>query len=526
MKISAKIISAAEAAALVPDGATIAFSGFGGCSIPEELTLALGKRFEREGRPRSLTLVHAAGQGDGHNRGFNHLAVEGMVKRVVGGYWNLAPKLGKLALDNKIEAYNFPQGVICHLFRDIAAGKPGTLTHVGLGTFVDPRQKGGKLNERTTEDLVELVELGGREWLLYKAFPIHVAFLRGTASDAFGNISFEEEAITGEGLSIAQAVKNSGGKVVVQVARLVEDVPRDPKSVRIPGIFVDAVVLAHEGNHPQTFAEQFNSSYITSMDIATLALPALQDGPGRYVGARAFAECRDGDIVNLGIGMPEGVAVIAKEQGRLDQFTLTVEAGSIGGIPAGGLSFGASAYPMAIIDQPYIFDFFDGGGLDVAILGMAECDARGNVNVSKFGGRVAGVGGFMNISQNAKKVVFAGTFTAGGLKTSFTDGQLQIDVEGKTRKFVRDVEHLTFSGREAWRKGQPVLYVTERAVFRLIASGLELTEIAPGINVQRDILARMDFVPAISGALRVTPARVFAKPNPAREAEISSTSFS
>lgn len=504
-----KVCSAAEAVALVRDGDTLACGGFVGAAHAEALTAALERRFLTDSSPRDLTLVYAAGQGDGKSRGLNHLAHEGLVKRVIGGHWALAPSLGRLAIENKIEAYNFPQGVICELMRDIAAGRPGCITHVGLGTFIDPENDGGKLNSRTTEDLVERVELAGKTWLFYRSFPVAVGFIRATTADPAGNLSMEDEAVLGEVLAIAQAVRNSGGIVIAQVKRF-SDRSTPPQSVSVPGILVDRIVLAEPGEHDQTFAEEMNSGYCVAPDIGEMiVLEPMAPGKRRIIAERACDELQTGDIANLGIGMPEGIARIASERGLLDNVTLTVESGPIGGAPAGGLSFGASLHPQAIVDQPAQFDFYDGGGLDFGALGAAQIDGQGNVNVSKFGDRLAGVGGFVNISQTAKRLVFCGTMTSGGLKTRVANGELRIEVEGQLQKFVEHVDQVSFSGALALKSGRPILFVTERAVFRLTLEGLELIEIAPGIDLQTQVLDVMGFTPLVSGDLKPMPAHCF-----------------
>lgn len=504
-------IKAHEVPTLLKEGDIIGIEGFIGAGAAEEIYEAIGAHYQAHQTPKNLTLLYSAGIGDGKDRGINQLAQEGLIKRVIAGHWGLSPKLQPLVSDNKIEAYNFPQGVIAQMYREMAAGKEYLFSKVGLDTFVDPDIVGGKLNDITTEELVSKVNIKGQDLLAYSLVTPNVAILRGTYADERGNIAFDDEVLTLGNTSLATAVKNNGGMVIVQVKRKVTQGSLDPKLVKIPGLLVDYVVeVTDESKHMQTYGTTFNSDFIKSsanQGTSHETLP-LTD---RKIIARRSAQLipEEAKIVNYGIGVPEMISAVLKEEGRNEQYTTTIEPGSFGGIPVGGMDFGAAISPDAIIDQAYMFDFYDGGGIDIAFLGLAECDREGNINVSKFGPKIAGAGGFINITQSTKHVVFCGTFTAGGLKTDVKNEQLQILSEGKQSKFVETVEQVTFSGKRAMKNGQNVYYVTERAVFQLTEKGVELIEIASGINLERDVLAQMAFEPLISDKLKEMDAAIF-----------------
>lgn len=503
-----KFMTAQQAVELIKDGDHVAIVANGGAVLePKMMYKAVEDRFLATGSPCNLTLIHSAGIGDKDAEGINRFAHEKMTKRVIGGHWGWSPRMQQLSNENKIEAYNLPQGAIVLQYREIAGKRPGLVTKIGLKTFVDPRVSGGKLNEVTQEDIVELVKIDGEEWLRYKPYRIDVAIIRGSIADDNGNISLEYEPVNLEVLSVAQAAKNSGGKVICQVKYRAQNGSLDPRSIKIPGILVDAVVV--DPQQQQTKAGEFDPTLTgaVKMPLGEIAPMALTHR--KIIARRAAMELEKGSIINLGFGMPDGVAAVAAEEGISQYVTMTIEQGIVGGVPAGGDIFGVAYNPEVILDAPSQFDFYSGHGLDLTCLGLAQADKYGNVNVSKFGPTIAGCGGFIDISQTAKKCVFCGTMTAGGLKTEVKDGKLTILQEGKSVKFLDEVEHITFSGDYARESGQKVLYITERAVFEMTQEGLVLTEVAPGIDIEKDILSQMRFKPLMPTPPKLMDARIF-----------------
>lgn len=504
-----KILAASEAVKFVRDQDTVVLVGSGGGTMEPTLLLkALQERYVETKHPRDLTLVHITGIGDREGGGADRFSLPGFVRRVIGGHWYWSVNLCKMAYANEIEAYNLPQGVISHLIREIAAGRPGLITKVGMKTFADPRVEGGKLNEAAKEDLVKVITIDGEEYLFYKAFPVTVALIRGTTADEQGNITFEHEGVCLDALTAAQAAKNCGGKVLVQVKRVTETgTLMHPMMVKVPGILVDAVVV--DENQRQTHDIHFDPSLCGETRQPLGAAPSMEMSERKVIARRAAMELRPGAVINLGFGMPDGVGSVSVEEGIANLINLTVELGPIGGVPLLGRNFGIARNPLAIIDQPSMFDFYHGGGLDITFLGFGQVDRAGNVNVSKLGGRIIGTGGFVDISQCSKKVVFCGTFTAGGIEVNVSDAGPKIVQEGRIKKFVQAVDQITFSGEYARERGQSVLYVTERAVFQLRPEGLTLVEVAPGIDIERDILGQMEFRPVIAADLKTMDMRLY-----------------
>lgn len=503
-----KFMTAADAVALIQDGDTVGLIGGGGGLVEAGcIFAAVEQRFQETEHPRNLTIVHSLGIGDKKTKGLNCFAYEGLVKRVIGGHWVWSPRMQELARTNKIEAYVLPGGVIAQLFREIGAGRPGLLTHVGLGTFVDPRQDGGRMNEAAKDELVEVIELAGKEYLRYKPFPVNVAIIRGSYADRFGNICMDQEPANLDAYAVALAAHNSGGKVIVQVRTAVAAGSLPARAVRIPGAMVDAVVV--DANQMQSYDIVYDPTISGELHGPVPAEAPQPLSVRQATASRAAEELRDGAVINYGFGIPDAVAKLVSARGDLDRYYQTIEHGTYGGNLLDGMLFGFARNPSAMIDAPSQFDFYSGGGLDITFLGFGEFDAAGNVNASKLGGTTVGPGGFIDIAQNARKVVFCGTFDTKGSQIETGDGTLKIVRHGEVAKLVAEVDQITFSGPQAVAQGQEVLYVTERAVFRLTAEGIVLEEIAPGVDLQRDILDRMGFKPLLKGQPRLIDPKHF-----------------
>jgi propionate CoA-transferase len=504
-----KVIPVRDAVGLVRDGSTLLIGGSGaGHAVPQRFIDELAAVFTAEGRPRDLTTVRVVGIGDFADRGFSQLGLPGLMRRTIGSNIGNEPRLGALVEANALEAYSFPQGVLSQLTREIAAGRPGLVTQVGLGTYVDPRQTGGKQNARTTEDLVEVVTLRGREWLLYHAFPIDVAVIRATTADEDGNLTMEGEAVQGEMLAMAMAARNSGGIVIAQVRGLARRGSLPMRDVRVPAALVDHVFV--DPDQWQTYITQDSPYYAGALRKPATDEPPLPLDVRKIIARRSLLEFPRGAICNLGFGISQLIGRVAWEEGITDQLVLTVEQGIFGGVPVAGNEGGTGFNYQAMIDQPYMFDFYDGGGLDVASLSFAEVDCDGNVNVHAFEGRVRGPGGFPNISARTPRINFVGTLTAQGLELAISADGVRVIREGSLPKFVPQVREISFSGGLARERGQQVRYVTDRAVFALEDEGLVLIEVAPGIDVERDVLGQMGFRPRVADDLRKTDPRIYA----------------
>ena len=518
MNCENKFMTAAQAVELIRDGDTVGLMGGGGGLMEASHVFeAVQHRFLSTGYPQNLTVMHALGIGDKKTKGMNCFAHEGLVRRVIGGHWVWSPAMQQLALDNKIEAYILPGGVSSQLMREIGAGRPGLISHVGLGTVCDPRHGGGRMNQAAREDLAELITIDGRQWLRYKPFPIHVAIVRASAADEEGNISFEHEAANLDATSLALAARNSRGKVIVQVKERLPRGALKAREVRIPAAWVDAIVIDPQQStsyhipFDPAFSGELTGPARAHSEAADHAreLAAAQEvfSERQAVARRAYLELfntgKVRPVINYGVGVPDAVAKLIAARQEQHRIYQTIEHGTYGGTLMDGVLFGYARNASAMIDAATQFDFYGGGGLDIAFLGFGEFDELGSVNVSRLGGVTVGPGGFIDIAQNASKVVFCGTFAAKGVRLQTGDGQMRVLQQGAVQKLVPRVDQITFSGPQGLQRGQQVLYLTERASFRLTPAGVEVFEIAPGIDLQRDVLDQMGFRPQIASELRL-----------------------
>jgi propionate CoA-transferase len=488
----ARVLTPTQAAELIQDGDTVATNGNASILVADCVLKAIEERFQATGHPRDLTVIEPCNAGMKKGTGIERLAHVGLLRRVVASafpVWD-QPRLGRMLVAGDIEGYNLPMGVIYQMLREAGGGRPGVLTKVGLGTFVDPRQGGGRINARTSEELVRLLTIDGDEYLFIPSPCIQVAVIRGTTADESGNIAMEREPLPLGILALATAARNSGGKVIAQVERLATRQSLPPKGVVVPGCLVDAVVVVPD--QEQSAEPSFNP-YITGEARRPLGRPSYPPGPEKGLLRRAILELRGGDLVNLGVGLPADIPGLLLELNAEDAVTFSTEHGAVGGIPAPMPIFGAHVNPTAILDAPAVFDLYNGGGLDISFLGLAQVDEQGNVNVSKFGGILPGCGGFIDITSRTRRLVFCGMFSAGGPELEVAQGRIRVVREGRVRKFVRQVDQVTLNGQQALERGQDITVVTERCVLRLRPTGWELTEVAPGVDVDRDLLPAMEF---------------------------------
>ncbi|MBH68412.1 MAG: acyl CoA:acetate/3-ketoacid CoA transferase [Rhodospirillaceae bacterium] len=506
--MAVNIVTAQEAAQLLKDSDIVLVGGSAGMGVADTILEQIGLLFQNEQRPKNLTILHTTGVGAVTEKGLNHLVHKGLVKRVIGGNFGLQlPFMKELIINNEIEAYNFPQGVMCQLYRAMAGGQPGVVSHVGLNTFMDPRLEGGKMNSATKKDLIEVVELAGNEYLFYPSQLPDVALIRGTTADEDGNVSLEHEAATLDALSMAQAAHNAGGKVICQIERMAQRNTLHPQMAKIPGFLIDYFVIQPE--QMQNFAVRFDPSRCGALERPIDLIKPDSLDVRRLIARRAAFELKRGAVINLGVGVSAAIPNVLAEEEADKLVHLTIEAGVIGGVPGQGLHFGSAINPRVILDQGYMFDFYDGGGLDIAFVSFAEVDSSGNVNVTRFGNRNDGAGGFINITQNAKVIVFSGTLTGGGLDVEVSQDGIIINREGSISKFVNKVGQISYNGKIGLESGQKCVFITERAVFHLTTQGLLMTEIAPGVDMEMEVLNVIDFDIKVSRDIKEMDRRLF-----------------
>lgn len=507
-----KFITSKEAARLINDGSTIANVSMTMIGCAEEFFVELENRFLEEGHPKDITLFHPAGFSD-QKYGIEHLAHKGLLKKLVGSHWGLAPKIMKMINDCEVEAYCMPFGVLCNMFHDMCGKKPGSISKIGLHTFLDPRQEAGQMNKISTEEMVSLIDIQGEECLLYKHIPLDFLVIKGTYADENGNISMKNEPLLLEDLSAALATKRYGGKVIVQVQRIVEKDSIPCKEVEIPGSLVDYIYVCEnpEKNHRQTSSFYLDDSFSGLVRVPKKSIPSVPLSARKIIVRRALQFLKENSLINNGTGIPnDSLGSILAEEGLSEKVTLTIESGVYGGVPLGGPDFGVSQNASALIRQNMQFDLYNGRGVDFTFMGCGEVDQYGNVNVTKMGNIAPGCGGFVDITANAKNIVFCSTFTGKGLKVEFDEEQgIKIINEGSLIKFKENVRQISFNGKYNAERGAKIFHVTERAVFEITLEGLVLIEIAKGVDLQKDILDQMEFKPIISESLSTIDTSIY-----------------